>query len=114
MSMGRQEAFETFKRDYAGNEEIEEQKQFLKRSYGEAKILGELINASRSKLSEFLTQGEPRHIQSLTFFRPPLDTIKSKCEQVYAKLEAMDALDDQRQTAEYESLRKKMEIEKEK
>ena len=52
MSMGRQEAFEIFKRDYAGNEEIEDQKRFLKKSYVEAKFLGELINTSRAKLSK--------------------------------------------------------------
>ena len=50
--MGRQEAFEIFKRDYAGNDEIEEQKRFLKKSYVEAKFLGELINTSRAKLSK--------------------------------------------------------------
>ena len=51
MSMGRQEAFEIFKRDYTGNSEIEEQKKYLKKSYAEAKTLGELINSTRSKLS---------------------------------------------------------------
>ncbi len=55
MSIGRQEAFEIFKRDYQGNEDIEEQKKFLKKSYVEAKLLGELINATRNKLSMFLT-----------------------------------------------------------
>ena len=54
MSIGRQEAFEIFKRDYQGNEDIEEQKKFLKKSYVEAKLLGELINATRSKLSMFI------------------------------------------------------------
>jgi kinesin family protein 6/9 len=51
MSIGRQEAFEIFKRDYQGNEDIEEQKKFLKKSYVEAKLLGELINSTRNKLS---------------------------------------------------------------
>lgn len=49
--MGRQEAFEIFKRDYSRNREIDEQKSFLKKSYAEAKLLGELINTSRNKLS---------------------------------------------------------------
>ncbi len=53
MSIGRQEAYEIFKRDYQGNEEIEEQKKFLKKSYVEAKLLGELINTTRNKLSMF-------------------------------------------------------------
>lgn len=51
MSMGRQEAFEIFKRDYSHNREIDEQKSFLKKSYAEAKLLGEIINTSRNKLS---------------------------------------------------------------
>jgi kinesin family protein 6/9 len=51
MSMGRQEAFEIFKRDYSGNEEIEDQKRYLKKNYTEAKILGEQINTTRTKLS---------------------------------------------------------------
>lgn len=51
MSMGRQEAFEIFKRDYIRNSEIDEQKIFLKKSYTEAKQLGELINNTRNKLS---------------------------------------------------------------
>ena len=49
--MGRQEAFEIFRRDYSGNTEIDEQKRFLKKSYAEAKMLGELINKTRNKLS---------------------------------------------------------------
>lgn len=53
MSIGRQEAFETFKRDYVGNQEIEDQKKFLKKSYAEAKMLGELINTARTKLRNF-------------------------------------------------------------
>ena len=51
--MGRQEAFEIFKRDYAGNEEIDEQKRYLKKNYAEAKLLGEQINTTRTKLSNF-------------------------------------------------------------
>ena len=54
MSMGRQEAFEIFRRDYSRNEELDEQKAFLKKSYAEAKLLGELINTSRNKLSKSL------------------------------------------------------------
>ena len=52
MSVGRQEAFEIFKRDYQGNHEMEDQKRFLKKSYAEAKLLGEMINTSRNKLSK--------------------------------------------------------------
>jgi kinesin family protein 6/9 len=51
MSTGRQEAFEIFKRDYADNNLIEDQKKFLKKGYAEAKTLGEKINISRNKIS---------------------------------------------------------------
>jgi hypothetical protein len=64
MSTGRQEAFEIFKRDYVGNHEIEEQKRFLKKSYAEAKMLGELINKGRSKLSN-KKEGFLDHIVSI-------------------------------------------------
>lgn len=52
MSVGRQEAYEIFKRDYEGNRDMEDQKRFLKKSYAEAKMLGELINTARNKLSK--------------------------------------------------------------
>lgn len=91
MSMGRTEAFEIFKRDYSGNLEIEEQKKYLKRSYTEAKGLGELINTTRAKLNQ----------------------IKSKSEQLYARLEANNQLNDDMQHPEMEALRKTMEFEKE-
>jgi hypothetical protein len=55
MSVGRQEAYEIFKRDYQGNHEIEDQKRFLKKSYAEAKLLGELINTTRNKMSRIIT-----------------------------------------------------------
>ena len=51
MSTGRQEAFEIFKRDYADNHIIDDQKLFLKKGYAEAKMLGEKINTSRNKIS---------------------------------------------------------------
>ena len=54
MSMGRQEAFEIFRRDYHSNHKIEENKRILKQRYSEAKGLGEQVNASRTKISEFL------------------------------------------------------------
>ena len=56
MSIGRQEAFEIFKRDYAGNSEIEDQKRYLKQSYIEAKSLGELISKHRDKLSKLIVE----------------------------------------------------------
>ena len=55
MSIGKQEAFEIFKRDYEDNDAIEEQKKLLKKKYADAKTLGELINVSRNKISKSIT-----------------------------------------------------------
>lgn len=113
--MGKQEAFEIFKRDYQGNVEIEEQKRFLKNSYAEAKLLGELINTTRNKLSKFrsLLQSIDQLFEIL-FFSNNQDNLKSKSEQIYLKLEATNSLNDEKQTVEYDALHKTMEYEKEK
>uniref|UniRef100_A0A8C0K5V8 Kinesin-like protein n=1 Tax=Canis lupus dingo TaxID=286419 RepID=A0A8C0K5V8_CANLU len=50
MSLGRQEAFEIFKRDHADSVTIEDNKQILKQRFSEAKALGESINETRSKI----------------------------------------------------------------
>ncbi|XP_077017816.1 kinesin-like protein KIF6 isoform X2 [Tamandua tetradactyla] len=50
MSLGRQEAFEIFKRDHADSITIEDNKQILKQRFSEAKALGERINEARSKI----------------------------------------------------------------
>ncbi|XP_003789215.1 kinesin-like protein KIF6 [Otolemur garnettii] len=50
MSLGRQEAFETFKRDHADSVTIEDNKQILKQRFSEAKALGESINEARRKI----------------------------------------------------------------
>ena len=52
--MGRQEAFETFRRDYELNRNIEDNKRTLKQRYTEAKTLGEQVNGARAVISEFL------------------------------------------------------------
>ena len=124
MTMGRQEAFEIFKRDYAGNDELEEQKRFLKKSYVEAKTLGESINTSRNKLSMIkLTIHIETFVSFLVFFlmknnnNNKTDTLKSKCEHLYSQLEASgggSSTSDERRMREYESSRKTMELEKEK
>lgn len=54
MSVGRQEAFEIFRRDYYNNPTIEENKLNLKQRYAEAKSLGEGVNKSRQKISKNL------------------------------------------------------------
>ena len=55
MSVGRQEAFEIFRRDYDQNTTIEENKQTLKQRYAEAKTLGERVNKTRGKISKSWT-----------------------------------------------------------
>ncbi len=52
MSVGRQEAFEIFRRDYPHNATIEENKATLKQRYSEAKRLGEAVNRARANISE--------------------------------------------------------------
>jgi len=52
--MGRQEAFEIFRRDYHHNQTIEENKALLKHKYAEAKSLGETVNQARTKISTYI------------------------------------------------------------
>uniref|UniRef100_A0A452TG23 Kinesin-like protein n=1 Tax=Ursus maritimus TaxID=29073 RepID=A0A452TG23_URSMA len=52
MSLGRQEAFEIFKRDHTDSVTIEDNKQILKQRFSEAKALGESINETRSKIGK--------------------------------------------------------------
>lgn len=63
MSVGRKEAFETFRRDYPHNDTIEENKQTLKQRYAEAKRLGEQVNSSRQKINSIKTQIEQQRIR---------------------------------------------------
>ncbi|XP_053407299.1 kinesin-like protein KIF6 [Mercenaria mercenaria] len=58
MSVGRQEAFEIFRRDYDHNDAIEENKQELKQRYAEAKSLGEKVNKSRQSINHLKSQIE--------------------------------------------------------
>ncbi|XP_055878484.1 kinesin-like protein KIF6 isoform X1 [Biomphalaria glabrata] len=51
MSLGRQEAFDIFMRDYRDREKIESNKQILKQRYGEAKAMGEQLNKSKQKMN---------------------------------------------------------------
>ncbi|XP_078675043.1 kinesin-like protein KIF6 isoform X2 [Branchiostoma floridae x Branchiostoma belcheri] len=51
MSVGRQEAFEIFKRDYEHSVTIDDQKSLLKQRYSEAKQLGEKVNSSRAQIN---------------------------------------------------------------
>ncbi|XP_066282869.1 kinesin-like protein KIF6 [Branchiostoma lanceolatum] len=51
MSVGRQEAFEIFKRDYEHSITVDDQKGLLKQRYAEAKQLGEKVNSSRVQIN---------------------------------------------------------------
>ncbi|XP_036271250.1 kinesin-like protein KIF6 [Pipistrellus kuhlii] len=63
MSLGRQEAFEIFKRDHADSVTIEDNKQILKQRFSEAKALGENINETRSKIGHLKEEITQRHLQ---------------------------------------------------
>ncbi|XP_025053632.1 kinesin-like protein KIF6 isoform X3 [Alligator sinensis] len=63
MSLGRQEAFEIFKRDYADNVTIEDNKQLLKQRFAEAKSLGEKVNEVRNKINHLKEEITQRHMQ---------------------------------------------------
>lgn len=52
MSVGRQEAFEIFRRDYEHNQTIEDNKAVLRQRYAEAKTLGEQVNNCRTSISK--------------------------------------------------------------
>eukprot|EP00116_Pleurobrachia_bachei_P000137 sb/3460399/ len=52
LSKGRQEAFDIFRRDYAHNTAIEQNKAELKARMKEAKHIGGLVNKSREKISK--------------------------------------------------------------
>ncbi|XP_077017821.1 kinesin-like protein KIF6 isoform X6 [Tamandua tetradactyla] len=65
MSLGRQEAFEIFKRDHADSITIEDNKQILKQRFSEAKALGERINEARSKIGLLKEDIAQRHMQQV-------------------------------------------------
>ncbi|XP_064411370.1 kinesin-like protein KIF6 [Latimeria chalumnae] len=63
MSLGRQEAFEIFRRDYVDAVTIEDNKQLLKDRFCEAKSLGEKVNEGRNKINQLKAQIEQRRLQ---------------------------------------------------
>ncbi|XP_047652554.1 kinesin-like protein KIF6 [Phacochoerus africanus] len=65
MSLGRQEAFEIFKRDHADSVTIEDNKQMLKQRFSEAKALGESINEARRKIGRLKEEITQRHVQQV-------------------------------------------------
>ncbi|XP_036763049.2 kinesin-like protein KIF6 isoform X1 [Manis pentadactyla] len=65
MSLGRQEAFEIFRRDHADSVTIEDNKQILKQRFSEAKALGESLNEARSKIGGLKEEITQRHMQQV-------------------------------------------------
>ncbi|KAM7172203.1 kinesin-like protein KIF6 [Macrochelys suwanniensis] len=63
MSLGSQEAFEIFKRDYVDSVTIEDNKQLLKQRFAEAKSLGEKVNEVRNKINHLKGEITQRHMQ---------------------------------------------------
>ena len=58
LSVGRQQAFEIFKRDYAENGKISAQKEKLKANFRSAKDLGEKVNSTRETINRLKAQIE--------------------------------------------------------
>ena len=70
MSIGRQEAFEIFRRDYEHNQTIEDNKDSLKQRYAEAKSLGETVNKARARISKYannISVCQSHHVASFVF-----------------------------------------------
>ncbi|XP_069743859.1 kinesin-like protein KIF6 isoform X5 [Narcine bancroftii] len=63
VSLGRQEAFEIFRRDHADNMTTEDNKYLLKQRFTEAKSLGEKVNQARNKINQLKGQLEQRRMQ---------------------------------------------------
>ncbi|XP_077994037.1 kinesin-like protein KIF6 [Glandiceps talaboti] len=63
MTVGRQEAFEIFRRDYTQNMTIEDNKHLLKQRYSEAKSLGQQVNESRLRINQLKTHIEHHRMQ---------------------------------------------------
>ncbi|KAK6182753.1 hypothetical protein SNE40_010365 [Patella caerulea] len=58
MSMGRQEAFDLFLRDYEHNDAIEENKARLKKKYSNAKSYGEQLNQAKTNINRLKSKIE--------------------------------------------------------
>ncbi|XP_030854411.1 kinesin-like protein KIF6 [Strongylocentrotus purpuratus] len=63
MTVGRQEAFEIFRRDYEHNVAIEDNKHQLKERYGAAKTYGQQVNDCRQNINKVKRQFEHRRMQ---------------------------------------------------
>ncbi|KAI3367273.1 hypothetical protein L3Q82_008319 [Scortum barcoo] len=63
MSMGKQEAFETFIRDHGDYLTVEDNKNLLKQRAAEARRLGEQLNEARDRINELKKQLEMQRRQ---------------------------------------------------
>ncbi|XP_045698775.1 kinesin-like protein KIF6 [Phyllostomus hastatus] len=86
MSLGRQEAFEIFKRDHADSVTIEDNKQILKQRFSEAKALGENINEARSKIGHLKEEITQRHLQQVALGISENMAVRSGPDQLEEKL----------------------------
>ncbi|XP_066451406.1 kinesin-like protein KIF6 isoform X2 [Eleutherodactylus coqui] len=63
MSLGRQEAYEMFKRDYPSRVSFEDNKALLKQRFAEAKSLGQEVNDARQRINRLKAAVEQRRMQ---------------------------------------------------
>ncbi|XP_039770771.1 kinesin-like protein KIF6 isoform X2 [Ornithorhynchus anatinus] len=88
MSLGRQEAFEIFKRDHADSITIDDNKQLLKQRFAEAKALGENVNEARNKISHLKGEITQRQMQRAAFGVANIPMESMDLDQVEEKLRA--------------------------
>ncbi|XP_011799706.1 PREDICTED: kinesin-like protein KIF6 isoform X3 [Colobus angolensis palliatus] len=90
MSLGRQEAFEIFKRDHADSVTIDDNKQILKQRFSEAKALGESINEARSKIGISGNMAVPlMPDQQEEKLRSQLEEEKRRYKTMFTRLKAL-------------------------
>ncbi|XP_051710729.2 kinesin-like protein KIF6 isoform X2 [Oryctolagus cuniculus] len=100
MSLGRQEAFEIFKRDHSDSVTLDDNKQILKQRFSEAKALGESINEARRKIGHLKEELTQRHIQQVALgisehtAVPPVpdpreETLRSQLEEEKTRYKTM-------------------------
>ncbi|XP_006882221.1 PREDICTED: kinesin-like protein KIF6 [Elephantulus edwardii] len=112
MSLGRQEAFEIFKRDHADSITIEDNKQILKQRFSEAKALGESINEARSKIGHLKEEITQRHMQQVALGISGNMTTASVPDALEEKLRAQLEEEKQRYKTNFAHLKAlKVEIE---
>ncbi|XP_045150712.1 kinesin-like protein KIF6 [Echinops telfairi] len=88
MSLGRQEAFEIFKRDHADSITLEDNKQILKQRFSEAKTLGESVNEARSKIGHLKEEIAQGHMQQMDLGISENTAVPSTPDQREEKLRA--------------------------